>query len=82
LTTINLLNGERKYTFIPYRKNVSEVIASALSNNEFIVDYRCLNKLGKFIKVQKNRNIQTDNNNVIYKVFCKNHDASYKQKGN
>jgi len=76
LITTNLLNAERKYISIPYIKNVSKVIASALSKNEFIVRYRCLNKLGKFIKIQEDRNTSTDNNNVIYKVFCNNYDSS------
>jgi len=48
--------AEIKYISIPYIKNVSKVITSSLRKNEFIVGYRCLNQLGWFIKVQKNRN--------------------------
>jgi len=47
-----------------------------LNNNDYIVGYRCLNILGRFIKVQKDKNTLFDNNNVIYKI-CNNCDASY-----
>jgi len=54
------------------------MVASALSRNQFIVDYRYLNnKLGRFIKVQKDRNTLMDNNNVKYKISYMNCDESY-----
>jgi len=54
-----------------------------LSRNEFIIGYRCFNKLGGFIKIQKDKNTFMDNN-VIYKISCMDYDASYvgKQKEN
>jgi len=62
---------EKKYVSIPYIKNVSNVVVSALSKNNYIVRYRCLNNLGRFIKVQKDKNTLMNNNNIIYKIFCK-----------
>jgi len=58
----------------PVHKNVSEIVASAINKNEFIVSCRCFNKFGKFIKVQKDGNTLVD---VIYKVFYKDCNASY-----
>jgi len=68
---------ERKCMSIPYIKDISEKAASALNANDYLVGYRCLNTLGKFIKAQKDKNTPFDNNNVIYKIFCKDCDASY-----
>jgi len=65
---------EKKFMSIPY---ILEVVASALNGNDYIVGYRCLNNLGKFIKVQKDRSTLLNNNNVIYKIFCKDCDALY-----
>jgi len=47
------------------------MVASVLNENDYIVGYRCLNNLGKFTKVQKDKSTLLDNNNVIYKIFCK-----------
>jgi len=48
-----------------------------LNGNDYIVGYRCFNTFGRFIKVQKDKNTLFDNNNVIYKICCKDCDASY-----
>jgi len=43
--------------------------------------YRVLNKLSKFIKTHKNPNQPSSNNNVVYKIHCKDCDATWaKQK--
>jgi len=48
---------EKKYVSVPYIKNVvAKVVVSALSKNNYIVGYRCLNNLGRFIKIQKDKN--------------------------
>jgi len=51
-----------------------------LNRNEFIVDYWCLNRLGRFIKVQKDRNTLMDNNNVVYRISCMDCDRGMKRK--
>jgi len=40
------------------------------------VDYRCINKLKKFIKVHKDKKEFFDNNNIAYKILCNDCDAS------
>jgi len=69
--------NEKKFISVPYIKDISEKVASVLNNNDYMVGYRCLNTLGRFIKVQKDKNTLFDNNNVIYKICCNDCDASY-----
>jgi len=76
MVTSNEQTNERKCMSIPYIKGISEKVASVL-NNDYMVGYRCLNTLGRFIKVQKDKNTLLDNNNVIYKICCRDCDASY-----
>jgi len=68
---------ERKFFVIPYIKNISKSITSTNNKDEFIIGYRVLNKLDNFIKASKDRNQISSNNNVVYKIFCKNCDVSY-----
>lgn len=70
-------NNKKKFLTFPYIKNISEITASIVDRNEFMIGYRCLNKLGTFVKAHKDKNHQTSNNNVIYKIYCKDCDASY-----
>ena len=37
----------------------------------------CLNNLNRFIKVQKDKSISNNHNNVVYKINCKDCDVSY-----
>ncbi|XP_071652241.1 uncharacterized protein [Temnothorax longispinosus] len=62
---------------MPYLKDTSEIITSAVIKSENFVGYRILNKLNSIIKVQKDKSAQSSKNNVIYKICCKNCDASY-----
>jgi len=59
-----------------YIKNISESIASTINEDNFIISYRCLNKLGQF-KAQKDSNQFPFSNNIVYKISCKDCDASY-----
>jgi len=58
----------------PYIKSISNKIIKLINKSKNMIDYRCLNKLNKFIKVDKDKNQHDKNNNIIYKVNC---DASY-----
>jgi len=60
-----------------YIKNVSETINSAIDKKEYIIGYRILNKLTNFIKRHKDQNKYENNNNIVYKILCKNCDSSY-----
>jgi len=53
------------------------MMASAINKSSHIIGYRCLNKLNKFVKTHKDKEQGTSNNNVVYKVACKDCDASY-----
>jgi len=72
--------NERKFFVIPYIKNRInnlESITFTINKDEFIIGYRVLNKLDKFIKTYKDRNQLSSNNKVVYKICCKNCDVSY-----
>jgi len=54
------------------------MISSIFYKSDTMVGFRCLNKLNRFqIKVPKNQNQPSTRNNVVYKIFCKDCDASY-----
>jgi len=52
-------------------------MTSTINKSQHIIGCRCLNKLNKFAKTHKDREPRSFNNNVIYKIFCKNCDATY-----
>jgi len=65
------------YFVYSYIKPISERVASINNNkSDTIVGFYCLNKLNRFIKVYKNKNKPQTNNNIVYKICCKN-CASY-----
>jgi len=53
------------------------MMVSTINKSNHIIGYRCLNKLNKFVKTHEDREPRTSNNNVIYKISCKDYDASY-----
>jgi len=70
-------NNNRNILVFPYIKKLSELIASAVDRSQYIIGYRILNNLRNFIRVHKDKNHYLANNNVVYKIFCKDCDASY-----
>ena len=48
-----------------------------ISKSIYSIGYRCINKLNKFIKADKDKKDYSDNNNVVYKIQCNNCDVSY-----
>lgn len=67
----------KKFMVLPYIHKISDSIKSIIDKNKFTMGFRCLNKLSNFIKVHKDRNKLECNCNVIYKIYCKDCDASY-----
>jgi len=65
----------KKFFIIPYIRNISEITTSLINKSIFTVGY--LNKLDRIIKVHKDQTEYQHKNNVIYKIYCKNCDASY-----
>jgi len=70
-------DNNKKIVVFPYIKKISESIADKIDNSKFVKGYRILNNLSNFIKVHKDVNSHDTNNNVIYKVHCRDCDASY-----
>jgi len=73
----NNKENNKKITVFPYIKQLSERVASTIDGSQYIIGYRILNNLGKFIRVHKDTNQFLNNNNVVYKIFCNDCNASY-----
>jgi len=71
------LEINKKFFVIPYMCGISETVASMFNKSVFSVGFRGLNKLDKIVKVQKDYTEHSHKNNVVYKINCKNCDASY-----
>jgi len=56
---------------------ISELVATAIDKSQYTIGYRVLNHLGEFIRAYKDTNNLLMNNNVVYKISCKDCDASY-----
>jgi len=67
----------KKFIIFPYITKISELASSTIDKIKYITEYRVLNSLEKFIKVHKDTNQFLSNNNVVYKISCKDCDASY-----
>jgi len=62
---------------LSYIRNISETMKSSIDSNEYITGYRILNKLTGYIKRHKDINKHDIKNNIVYKIFCNNCNASY-----
>jgi len=70
-------NSERKILVLPYINPISEFISSNVDSLKTIIGFRCLNKLSQFVKAHEDKDHLLSENNVIYKIFCKNCEATY-----
>jgi len=70
-------NIDKKILVLPYVQPLSEFISSNINKSKASIGFRCLNKLSRFIRVQKDRDCASFKNNVVYKISCKNCDATY-----
>jgi len=70
-------NNNKKFVVLPYIEGISELISSIIDKTKYSIGYRVLNSLGKFIKVHKDSNNFFSNNNVVYKISCRDCNASY-----
>jgi len=73
----NNINNKKLFLVIPYVKPISERISSIFYKSDILVGFHCLNKLNRVIKVQKDSNQPSKSSNVVYKINCKDCDASY-----
>lgn len=68
---------KKNIVVIPHIPGISNIVNSTIDKNNFMIGYRCLNKLDNIIKVQKDKNKRDYNNNVVYKINCKDCSVSY-----
>jgi len=73
----NNCSAEMNKKVIPYIKKISESVTAIIDQSKYIISYRVLNNLGKFIKVHKDSNNLFNNNNVVYEISCSDCNASY-----
>jgi len=73
----NFHSDDKKMLVLPYVSNISETIKSSIDKNKYIIGYRILNKLTGYIKRHKDINKHDTKNNIVYKIFCNNCNASY-----
>jgi len=73
----DFIDSNRKIIVLPYINNISELIASTIDKSNYITGYRLLNNLGGFIRAHKDKNKVLLNNNVVYKIHCKDCNVSY-----
>jgi len=74
--TNNNLNNERKILVLLYVNPLTDIMTSNIDSSKTII-FRCLNKLSQFVKVHKDIDHPLCRNNVIYKISCKNCEATY-----
>jgi hypothetical protein len=70
-------NVKTSWFTIPYLPNVSEKFNNILRNSDTRLSFFSLNKLRKFIKVQKDPLPSSAISNVVYKISCCSCNASY-----
>jgi len=68
---------KKRYFVIPYLCGISETIASLFNKSDYTIGFRCLNKLDRTIRVQKDYTEHSQKNNIVYKINCRNCEASY-----
>ncbi|XP_070169669.1 uncharacterized protein [Polyergus mexicanus] len=77
IPTDSASNNRTHYFNIPYIPLFSEQFRPVVRDLQTKISYTGLNKLKKFIRVQKDRLHNEMRNNVVYKITCKNCNASY-----
>jgi len=69
--------NSKKFFVIPYIHNMSKTTASLIKKTEFTIGYRCLNNLKNFVKTHKDKTDFNANNDIVYKICCKECEVSY-----
>ncbi|KYN22457.1 hypothetical protein ALC57_05142 [Trachymyrmex cornetzi] len=67
----------KKLFVVPYIPKITNTVISNLNKDVFTIGIRCMNKLNRFVKVHKDKTDTMSKNNVVYKVTCKDCEASY-----
>jgi len=56
---------DKKVIVFPYIKAISEIISSVVDKSEYIIDFRCFNKLNSFVKTHKDKDQASSNKHYI-----------------
>lgn len=67
----------KKFIGFPYIKDLSEHLRKTFIDTEFLPGYKCFNRLDRFIKLHKDLTTPLHENNIIYKICCRDCNASY-----
>jgi len=70
-------NSDKRIIILPYVNPLTDFISTNIDSSKALVGFRCLNKLSRIIKVHKDIDQPMSKNNVVYKIFCKDCEASY-----
>ena len=65
------------YFSVPYVQSLSERFKDITKDLDVRISYFSLNKLNRFIRTHKDSLCETSKSNVVYKINCKDCDASY-----
>jgi len=70
-------NNDKRIIVLPYVSPLSDFISSFIDSSKALIGFRCLNKLSQLIKVHKDTDQPLSKNNVVYKIQCRDCEATY-----
>jgi len=73
----NSIPIKNHFIVLPYIDSITNKVKEKIKGSNIQLGLRNLQKLNKFVKVHKDINNKENCNNVIYKIYCKDCDASY-----
>jgi len=83
VTTSNVINtdidsnSDKRITVLPYVSPLTDFITSNIDSSKALIGLKCLNKLSRLIKVHKDIDKPLYKNNVVYKIQCRDCEATY-----
>jgi len=74
----NNQKDDKKYFVLPYLHNIIErAVAIIKETSNYLIGFRCCNKLDNIIKAHKDAIEIMSNTNVVYKIHCKDCNVFY-----
>ncbi|KYM95691.1 hypothetical protein ALC62_13662 [Cyphomyrmex costatus] len=70
-------NNDKNHLVIPFIKGIFERVMDVINKSDTLIGHRTLNRLDKFIKVQKDITNKNCKSHVVYKIKCKDCDSTY-----
>lgn len=67
----------KNYIVVPFIKSIDHLVKSSLKSAGTAIAYRCINQLMKYIHPHKDADDLMEKNNVIYRISCKDCQATY-----